>query len=161
MKTPIVFGLFLATSVLASVVFIADPTTRRVTQIITSAHTPDYENNTNAFVNPVIDANVVLTSPLKVLPNGHVTNITAAEISSDATAAWLGFSNGVFQARLDNQLGAALAMYGTNAGERILRAFALLTLDQINVLRKTNSMSVISTNTFLNAMSNAVYLDTK
>jgi hypothetical protein len=50
---------------------------------------------------------------------------------------------------------------GTNIEQRIVRAFALLTLDQVNTLRKLHSLAVITTNQFLIGLSNTVKADTR
>jgi hypothetical protein len=159
MKRALIFlACLIGLSAAASIVVLFNPTTGRNLSRIDSANTLEYINRADALINPAFP-----TSNLAVckVTNGVIVLLNANEIQANLLSA--SNANAVaVSAQRSNLIALASAyMYGTNAEGRILRAFALLTLDQVNVLRKTNGMPIITTNTFLNAMSNAVIGDPK
>lgn len=163
MKKLLTFLLCVASvTVLASIVVIFDPATGRNLRRIDSADTLQYVSRTDVLINPVFPTNAL---NLCYATNGTIQPIPQAWLDSEALAAWITQSNANvlnIATERSNMISTASAyMYGTNAEGRILRAFALLTLDQINTLRKLHSLAVITTNTFLTAMSNSVTADTR
>ena len=148
--------LLTCSAVIASIVVLFDPVTGRIGQVIPSADTLQYVGRPDALINPAFPTNDLSNC---WVTNGSITSKTQAHLDADfqalsnsiILAAWTTRSNVVQKASWYTQ--------NTNTEGRILRAFALLTLDQINVLRKTNGMSIITTNVFLTAMSNAVIND--
>jgi len=154
--------LVIAPLAFASIVVIFDPATGRNLRRLDSVDTIQYANRTDVLINPVFPTNAL---NLCYVTNGTIQPIPQAWIDAEALAAWIAQSNANvlnIATERSNMISTASAyMYGTNAEGRILRAFALLTLDQINVLRKLHSLPVITTNTFLTAMSNSVTGDPK
>jgi hypothetical protein len=157
-KLATLFLLLIASAALASVVVMFNPTTGQIGQVIPSADTLAYLNRNDALINPAFPA-----TPLALcwVTNGAIVAKTQAHLDGEFQAqsnAVIAFAALIRSNDVDR---ASRYMFATNAEGRILRMFALLTLDQINVLRKTNGMSIITTNVFLNAMSNAVAGDTR
>lgn len=153
--------VLLAGTALASIVVLFDPNSQpipgRVVRVLHSANELEFLNNTNALVG-------VTAFPEGTFADWKVSNrvLHALSTADRATqAAWMQ-SNAVWDAAVErtNLLNAAAQFVdGLTPESRILRAFALLTLDQINTLRKQHSLAVITTNTFLAAMTNAVKAD--
>jgi hypothetical protein len=145
--------LMFALPVAASVVLLFDTGTGRNLRLLTSADTLQYSGKPGALINPVLPTNNLDRC---YVTNGQVKLLPAAILLSD----WLVASNAGWSAALDREQSmkqaASTYLNGLNADARIMRAFALLTLDQINTLRTRASLSIITTNTFLSAMSNAV-----
>jgi len=156
----IFLSLLLGPLAFASMVILFDPATGRNLRRIDSADTLAYLSRTDCLINPVLPTNAL---NLCYVTNGAVEVIPQAWLDAEALAAWIAQSNAnvlFIATERSNMIATASAyMYGTNAEGRILRAFALLTLDQINTLRKLHSLPVITTNTFLTAMSNSVTAD--
>ena len=157
MKKTIAFlACFISFGAFASIVILFNPLTGRDLVRVDSANTLEYIGKSNALVNPDVPTNNLAVCKVT---NGAVVLLNSQELLAD----WLAVSNANRQSaiaeRAEMVATASAYIHGTNAEGRILKAFALLTLDQINTLRKLHSLAVISTNTFLNAMSNAVIND--
>lgn len=152
------FCILFPLALLASFVVVYDTSSKRVTGTISSADTLAYMNRTGYLVNPVV-------------PDGMFTNLNNFWVTNNAIEAvpqsvldaeWLAASNAsvVAQIQFRSNLVQSASDYviGTNDADKlILKAFALLVLDQINTLRQnTNKLAIITTNTFLQSLSNTV-----
>ena len=157
MKRILTLILFaLAGTALASIVVLFDPNSQpvpnRVVRILHSADELAYRDRADA----IVDVQSIPAAGMLKASNGLVVVFTQAESN---LWTWYAESNATWQAAADrtNILNAAAEFVdGLTPESRILRAFALLTLDQINTLRKLHSLPVITTNVFLSAMTNAV-----
>lgn len=145
-----------AAAVVASVVVIFDPPTGRIVRVIPSADTLQYIGASNALINPVFPTNDIAQCMVTngvIIPKPDDYLVAEFQTASNATV----LARDRF--RSNTLTRASRYMQTTDAEGRMFRAFALLTLDQLNTLRRTNGMSIITTNVFLNALSNAVIND--
>jgi hypothetical protein len=159
MKRLLLTLLFLAPlALLASIVVTYHITTKRVTGIVHSADSLNYLGTGN-LINPVIPAGMETNLNAWWVTNGLI----AAVPQSVLNAEFIVSSNAAIAAAAINRSNVVSKASNypalTNDLGRILRAFAYLTLDQINLLRRSNSLPIITTNTFINALSNAVVND--
>lgn len=135
-----------------------NPTNGAITRYFESVETLQWLLDANAIVNPALPTNRLA---LCYVTNRTVQLKTQAMLDAEAAAAVAAQAAAVAAQRSNMIALASAYVHGTNAEGRILRAFALLTLDQVNTLRKLHSLALITTNQFLAAMSNAVIADPK
>lgn len=157
MKTRLlILSLFLALNVGAAWIILFDPTTGRNLQRRDVIETLDWFGRSNVLVNPPL--------PTNSLSVCKVTNLTVVPLNAqELLADWLASSNISYTASVlsrSNLLNAASTeLDALDQQGRALRFVVLLTLDQINFLRRTNGMSIITTQQLVNAISNAVRND--
>lgn len=147
-------------AILASIVVEYHQSTKRVVRVIESANTLEYLR-TGYLVNPVIPAGMqtnmngywVTNEVIQAVPQSVLDAEFVARSNATILLASISRSNAVAD--------AANYTSFTNSLGRILRVFALLTLDQVNTLRRASvpPLAIITTNQFLNALSNAVVAD--
>lgn len=157
-KTLTIFVVLLTATAFAAIVVTFNPVTGEIGQVIPSADTLQYHNKSNALINPPFPA-----TPLALcwVTNRVITAKTQAHLDSEFQISSNAIIAGAAAHRQFSVNTASTYMSATNAEGRILRMFALLTLDQINTLRKASvpALPIITTNAFLNAMANAVNAD--
>lgn len=163
------FALAVSVAIANDIVFFnptSSPITNRVTGYAVSLNEPLYYGATNALiitnVAAQIGAGVMTNLAGSVVQWPNVRLMTAAELNRIAATNALIAAASVATQRSNDMAAAAQMLNATNSEGRILRAFALLTLDQINTLRQRTTLTalpVITTNVFLGAMSNMVIND--
>lgn len=158
MKRIVIALLLSSITAFASYIIIVHPITGRIAGEIQSADTTRYDGIPGYLINPEIPAGMTRTNWQQY----YWTNDAFALIPQnwlDAEAALaqqqrdLAISNDLFQAKQSAVSRSTEYMQAANADG----AFALLTLDQINILRSRAALPIITTNQFLTALSNAVW----
>lgn len=144
---------------LASVVVCYDTTTLRLTRIIQSADTLQYQGRPGYLVNPKAPTNFQPESlQFYWVSNGAITRLPQELLDFE----WLAQSNAIYLDRIIQRSNdvryAAELINGETAEARVMRSFALIVLDQINQLRQNpnTAYSLITTQQFLTVLSNMI-----
>ena len=154
----ITLSLLLPLAALASFVVVFNQVSKRVTGTIASANTLEYTGD-GYLINPVVPDGMLTNLNRFWVTNGIIEAVPQSVLDAEAAAAAAAQVLAVAVNRTNIINAASSFADGTNIEQRIIRAFALLTLDQVNTLRKLQSLVIITTNQFLIGLSNTVKAD--
>lgn len=138
---------------LASYIIVVDPATGRITGEIRSADSLKFQGVPGHLINPTIPAGLTRTNWQQYYwTNGAFSPIPQAWLDAEATAT----AAAQAQAEADARAEQAIQRKRESVQNAAAYCSALMTLDQINLLRARAGLGLITTNQFLRAWTNAV-----